>query len=61
MSANSKEFKNPRKFVENLNKSKKLKTSLITKAVFALVTEQLNYDLNKEEKLWLKEYYDEYE
>ena len=61
LSANSKEFKNPRKFVENLNKSKKLKTSLITKAVFALVTEQLNYDLNKEEKLWLKEYYDEYE
>lgn len=54
------DFMNPIKFSENLQKTKNLKNSLQTKAIFALTAENLNYNLNEGDKLWLKEYADEY-
>lgn len=54
-------FNNPRKFIENLQKTEKLKMSIQTEAIFALAAEQLNYSLTNENELWLKEYTDEFE
>jgi hypothetical protein len=57
---NPKDFKNSRKFTENLQKTKMLKTSLQTKAIFTLAAENLDYKLKEEDKLWIKKYTDEY-
>jgi len=57
---NPKDFKNPTKLSENLRKTGKLEISLQTEAIFALAAENLNYILNKEDKLLIKKYTDEY-
>ena len=57
---NPTDFRNFAKFYENLQKTKKLKISLQTLAIFALAAENLNYNLNDKDKLWLKKYTDKY-
>ena len=53
-------FRNIRKLEENLNKVKSLKSKFQTKAIFALISESLNYNLNQNDKEWLSDYYEEY-
>lgn len=57
----SNSFINIKKLKENLSKTKSLKKQLQVKAIFCLISESLNYKLDKSELDWAKEYYDEYE
>lgn len=54
------EFKDIRKLEENLGKVKSLKNKLQVKAIFALISESLNFKLSQNDKEWLNDYYDEY-
>lgn len=54
------EFRGLRKLEENLDKVKSLKNKLQIQAIFALISESLNYKLSQSEKEWLNDYYDEY-
>ncbi|MDR5591328.1 lipase/acyltransferase domain-containing protein [Christiangramia sp. SM2212] len=53
-------FRNPDKLSENFQKIHKLKSVLQTKAIFALLADDLRYELKDTDKLFLKEYTDEY-
>ncbi|WP_066441040.1 hypothetical protein [Chryseobacterium sp. CCH4-E10] len=53
-------FKGVRKLEENLDKVKSLKNKLQIQAIFALISESLNYKLSQNDERWLKDYYDEY-
>lgn len=53
-------FTNTRKLEENLEKIKDLKRSLQLKAIFALTAESCGYTPSSSEKIWLRDYYDEY-
>jgi hypothetical protein len=44
-------FNNSKKLRENLQKKLRLKVTLETKAIFSLTADQLNYNLNAEDKL----------
>lgn len=56
----SQAFKNPDKLRENLQKVPRLKIAIQSKAIFALLADELRYNLNDTDKLFLKEYTDEY-
>ncbi|SDX31841.1 alpha/beta hydrolase [Aequorivita viscosa] len=54
-------FHNIGKLYENLNKIDRVKINLRIKGIFSLISESLKYNLNESDKLWLEEYWEEYE